>query len=87
MPHRCRRATLHLYSDADVVVDGRGRALRCPLRAATYETVVGLLAVTGMCSGEARRLDRDHLDWDEGVLTVWNSKFQKRRAFLFTPRP
>ena len=65
--------------------DTAARTLRCPLRAATYETVVGLLAVTGMRSGEALRLDRDHLDWDEGVLTVWNSKFQKSRALPLHP--
>jgi len=86
LPHRCRRATPYLYSDADVAaLMAAARALRCPLRAATYETVVGLLAVTGMRSGEARRLDRDHLDWDEGVLTVWNSKFQKSRALPLHP--
>jgi integrase len=86
LPHRCRRATPYLYSDADVAaLMAAARALRSPLRAATYETVVGLLAVTGMRSGEARRLDRDHLDWDEGVLTVWNSKFQKSRALPLHP--
>ena len=67
-------------------VDGRGRRCCAPLRAATYETVVGYWP-SPACAGEARRLDRDHLDWDEGVLTVWNSKFQKRRALPFTPRP
>ena len=30
-------------------------------------------------------LDRDHLDGDEGVLTVWNSKFQKSRALPLHP--
>jgi len=86
LPHRCRRATPYLYSDADVAaLMAAARALRCPLRAATYETVIGLLAVTGMRSGEVRRLDRDHLDWDEGVLTVWNSKFHKSRALPLHP--
>jgi integrase/recombinase XerD len=86
LPHRCRRAAPYLYSDADVAaLMAAARALRSPLRAATYETVVGLLAVTGMRSGEVLRLDRDHLDWDEGVLTVWNSKFQKSRALPLHP--
>jgi integrase len=44
--------------------------LRPPLRAATYETVIGLIAATGMRSGEAVRLDRDDVDWDEGVRAV-----------------
>jgi integrase/recombinase XerD len=86
LPHRCRRAAPYLYSDADVAaLLAAARALGSPLRAATYETVVGLLAVTGMRSGEVMRLDRDHLDWDEGVLTVWNSKFQKSRALPLHP--
>jgi len=86
LPHRCRRAAPYLYSDVDVAaLMDAARALRSPLRAATYETVIGLLAVTGMRSGEALRLERDHLDWDEGVLTVWNSKFQKSRALPLHP--
>jgi integrase/recombinase XerD len=86
LPHRCRRAAPYVYSDADVAaLMAATRALRSPLRAATYETVIGLLAVTGMRSGEALRLERDHLDWDEGVLTVWNSKFQKSRALPLHP--
>jgi integrase len=56
------------------------RALRSPLRAATYETLIGLIASTGMRSGEAVRLDRDDIDFDEGVITIWRSKFGKSRA-------
>ena len=33
-----------------------------------------------MGSGEEVRLDRDHVDWDDSVVTVWNSKFRKSRA-------
>src|SRR4051812_4022440 len=86
LPPPSRRAAPYLYSDADVAaLMAAARALRSPLRAATYQTVVGLLAVTGIPSGEARRLDRDDLDWDEVVLTVWNSKFQKSRALPVHP--
>ena len=35
--------------------------------------------------GEALRLDRDDIDWDEGVLTVWDSKFGKSRALPLHP--
>ena len=42
------------------------RTLRPPLRAATCETLIGLIAATGMRSGEAVRLDRDDIDWEEG---------------------
>jgi len=86
LPYRCRRVSPYLYSDADIAaLMAAARALRSPLPAATYETLIGLVAVTGMRSGEAVRLDRDHIDWDEGVVTVWNSKFQKSRALPVHP--
>ncbi len=53
--------------------------LRSPLRAATYQTLIGLLAVTGLRVGEAIRLDRDDIDWNQGLLIVRNSKFGKSR--------
>ena len=81
LPYRCRRVSPYLYSEADIAaLMAAARALRSPLRAATYETLIGLVATTGMRSGEAVRLDRDDIDWDEGVLTVWYSKFHKSRA-------
>jgi integrase len=86
LPYRCRRVSPYLYSDADIAaLMAAARALRSPLRAATYETLIGLIAVTGMRSGEAVRLDRDDIDWDEGVAMVWNSKFQKSRALPLHP--
>jgi integrase len=86
LPHRCRRVAPYLYSDADIAaLMAAARALPSPQRAATYETLVGLLAVTGMRIGEAVRLDRDHIDWDEGILTVWNSKFHRSRAVPLHP--
>lgn len=78
LPYRCRRVAPYLYSEADIAaLLVAARALPSPQRAATYETLIGLLAVTGMRSGEALRLDRDHIDWDEGIVLVWNSKFQR----------
>ena len=46
------------------------QALRFPLRTATYQALIGLLAVTGMRVGEAIRLDRGDIDLADGVLTV-----------------
>ncbi len=86
LPHRCRRVAPYLYSDADVAaLMAASRALPSRQRATTYETLVGLLAVTGMRLEEALRLDRDHVDWEEGIVTVWNSKFQKSRALPLHP--
>ena len=61
------------------------RCLLPPLRAATYETLVGLLATTGLRMGEAIRLDSADLDWDNGVLTVRSSKFGKSREVPLHP--
>lgn len=86
LPHRCERVAPYLYSEADIAaLLAAARRLPSPQRAATYETLIGLLAVTGMRSGEAIRLDRDHIDWDEGIVLVWNSKFQKSRAIPVHP--
>ena len=59
--------------------------MRFPLRAAAYQTLIGLLAVTGMRIGEAIRLDRADLDLAGGVLTVRESKFGKSRLVPLHP--
>ena len=48
--------------------------LRPPLRAATYRTLLGLLAVTGIRVGEAIALDRDDVDLREGRLAIHEAK-------------
>jgi integrase/recombinase XerD len=45
----------------------------------TLQTLIGLLAVTGMRIGEAIRLDRGDLDLEHERLVVRNSKFGKAR--------
>jgi len=86
---RCgpRRAIPYLYSAADIgaLVDAAAMLPR-PLGAATYRTLIGLLAVTGMRVGEAIRLDRDDLDADhDGLLRVRDSKFGKSRLVPLHP--
>ena len=55
------------------------RMLRNPLKAATFETVIGLLAVTGLRGSEAMALDGGDLDATAGLLTVRATKFRKSR--------
>ncbi len=55
-----------------------------PLRAATYVTLIGLLAATGLRIGEAIKLDRADLDWTAGVLLIRESKFGKSRLVPVT---
>jgi integrase/recombinase XerD len=82
---RCR-ATPYLYSDAEVAaLMTAARSLTPALRAATYETLIALLMVTGARVGELIRLDRDDVDWDDSVLVIWDSKFAKSRELALHP--
>lgn len=86
IPARPRRATPYLYSDADITaLIAAAATLRFPLRVATYQTLIGLLAVTGMRVGEAIRLDRADLNLADGVVTVRRSKFGKSRLLPLHP--
>lgn len=86
IPARPHRATPYLYSDADIAALITAAAgLRFPLRTATYQTLIGLLAVTGMRVGEAIRLDRADLDLAAGIITVRQSKFGKSRLLPLHP--
>jgi integrase/recombinase XerD len=59
--------------------------LRPPLRAATFRTLIGLLACTGLRIGEAIRLDREDFDPANRLLTIRDSKFGKSREVLLHP--
>jgi integrase len=86
LPQRSGRAEPYPYSDADIAaLLERARAIRSPLRAATYETLIGLLAVTGMRVGEAISLDRGDVDLKEGALCVRHAKFAKSRLVMCHP--
>lgn len=86
LPARWHRPTPYLYSDADLdrLLQAAG-ALRGQLRATTYATLIGLLAVSGMRVGEAIRLDRADLDWSAGLLVVRETKFGKSRELVLHP--
>jgi len=80
LPARTRRVTPYIYSDAEVAaLMTAARMLRNPLKAATFETRIGLLAVTGLRGSEAMALDRGDLDATAGLLTVRATKFRKSR--------
>jgi integrase/recombinase XerD len=77
---RCRRAP-YIYTDEEILtlMDRARHAIRQRLVAASYETLIGLLAATGMRISEAIKLDNADIDWDQGVLLVRESKFNKSR--------
>src|ERR1700726_4950479 len=71
LPHRGRQIAPYLYSPGEIaaLMAAAGR-LRPPLRAATWQALTGLLAVTGMGRSGACRLERDQVDLDAGVLVI-----------------
>jgi integrase/recombinase XerD len=74
------RSTPYIYSQADIqAVMSAARSLKPELRALTYQTLVGLLFVTGARVGEMIRLDRDDIGWDDAVVVILYSKFGKSR--------
>lgn len=80
LPRRRHWTTPFIYTHDDITtLLQQARGLSSPLRAATYETLFGLLATTGMRVGEAIRLDQLDVDFDTGVLQVRESKFGKSR--------
>lgn len=86
LPVKRQRATPYLYSDDDLAaLMSAASGLRSPLRAATYRTLIGLLAVTGLRVGEAIRLDREDIDFEHGLLTVRDGKFGKSREVPLHP--
>lgn len=83
LPERTLRSTPVLYSSREIekIILTTGE-LKSPFRRMTYETVLGLLASTGMRVGEAIRLNRDDVDWSNQLLTVHESKFRKSREVV-----
>ena len=79
--YHARRRIPYLFSDDDVaaVVASAQASTPFTFRAETLATLIRLLAVTGMRVGEALRLGRADIDWDDGVLLVRDTKFGKGR--------
>jgi integrase/recombinase XerD len=80
------RATPYIYSDAEIraIITAAG-TLRPRFRAATYQTLISLLAASGIRIGEALSLDRGDLDPGQGMLTVRDAKFGKTRLIPLHP--
>ena len=86
LPARRQRPLPYLYSQADIArLVGAATTLRPALRAATHETLFGLLAVTGMRVGEAIALDRNDVDLESGTLHITDAKFRKHRRLPLHP--
>jgi integrase/recombinase XerD len=86
LPAQIRRATPYLYTPREIAALMRAtRNLRGTHVQATYRTLIGLLATTGMRIGEAIGLDRGDFDAGGGMVTIRHGKFDKARALPLHP--
>lgn len=77
-----------IVSDAELaslIEACRALSPRLPLIGSSMVTVIGLLASTGLRSGEAVRLDRSDIDLIRGVILVRKTKFRKDRLVPVHP--
>ena len=88
LPFRYQRKPPYIYRDEEIE-----RLLRAAhriqsstgQRAASYSTLIGLLAVTGLRISEALGLDDRDIDLTEGVLAIRRTKFGKSRLVPLHP--
>ena len=86
LPGGTHRAVPYLYSAAGITaLMAQARRLRTPLRTATIQTLIGLLAVTGMRIGEVIALDDGDFDPGRGMLLVRHAKLGKHRLLPLHP--
>jgi integrase len=84
-PRQWRRPFIYTDNDVLAMIEQAQAVIPQPLRSATYQTLIGLLATTGLRIGEALRLDRGDLDTSQGVLRIRESKFGKSRLVPLDP--
>jgi hypothetical protein len=84
---RRHRRPPFIYSDDQVLalMERARTGIRQRLVAATYETLIGLLAATGMRISEAIKLDIADVNWQQGVVLVYESSSTSRATCPSTP--
>lgn len=84
--HRGRRPEPFLFGPDDIIaLMAAAGSMSSPLRALTMQTVIGLLAVSGLRVGEVIRLDRDDVELPRGLVVVRNSKLGRSRHVPLHP--
>lgn len=82
LPFYYHRVQPFIYTDTEVrrILEAARRLPSATgLRSLMYSTLIGLLAVTGLRSGEAIALDDPDVDLLEAVITIRRTKFRKSR--------
>ena len=83
LPAHRPRVAPYIYSPAEITALMRAAgALTPPLRAASYRTVIGLMATTGLRLGETLDLDRQDVDLHDGALHVRARQTKQREVPL-----
>jgi integrase len=88
LPHRSARKSPYIYTEDDIrrlIAVARQLPSATGLRPATYATLLGLLAVTGLRFSEALALSRADVDGTAAVLTIRRTKFGKSRLVPVHP--
>lgn len=86
LPVPTTRPTPVVFSEAQIGdLLASATRLSPPLRAASFHTLIGLMAATGLRTSEARALDRDDVDLSAGALVVRCSKYGKTRQVPLHP--
>jgi integrase len=88
LPHRYARKPPYIYTEDDIrrlIAVARQLPSATGLRPASYATLLGLLAVTGLRISEALALNRADVDGAEAVLTIRRTKFGKSRLVPVHP--
>ena len=80
IPNQKLRARPYIYADQEVaMLIHHATKLPRRLQSATYSTLIGLLATTGMRLGEAIALELDDVDFRRSIVMVRHGKFSKSR--------
>ena len=82
LPYKYQRTMPYIYSEEQIVkLINTAKKLnsKTGLRASTYATLFGLLAVTGMRISEIVAIDREDVDLAESMLIVRKAKLDRNR--------
>jgi integrase/recombinase XerD len=82
LPFRAQRARPYLYTEQEIqrlLAAAKSLSPASGLRPWTYHCLFGLLAVSGLRISEAIKLERQEVDFYQGVLTIRQTKFNKNR--------
>ena len=85
---RHRRSKPHIYSDEEIsrlMAEAARLKSSNGMKALTLETLIGLLAATGLRPGEAAALERSDVNLEAQLLTIRESKFGKSRLVPIHP--